>query len=390
VIGSPKGLKNTLSEGLVSGYRDGAKGSKWVQITAPISPGSSGGPVLTGDGRLVGVATASVIDGQNLNFAVPANEVRNLLSADVKHGRALWKGTSISRARDEAYLGASYALFAQFSADHPELDDDGQDAAFKRYRDSKVESGDQLALLLKGYSEYQEKKYEDAVRTLTLAVRSKSGEYDYLTHFALAEAHYEIEHAWARKNAGFDVQVAAYMDPTVFSRTIAALLDAKRAAPSFVPTLDTLAGCYTWTKQYPDALVAAEFLVQAAPHCAQAYQRRGEVYEKFGRHQSAQQDFKSAVGLNPNNNSARYQLACALAALGQHEESIAHYEDLVVRGFEPVWALYTNMGIELEAVGKYERAVAAFEQVVQLLRRENITVSPDIQERLARCRARLK
>jgi S1-C subfamily serine protease len=121
VIGSPKGLKNTLSEGLVSGYRDRAKGSKWVQITAPISPGSSGGPVLTGDGRLVGVATASVIDGQNLNFAVPANEVRNLLFADVKHARSLWKGTSISQARDEAYLGAWFNHREHFRMEHSEL-----------------------------------------------------------------------------------------------------------------------------------------------------------------------------------------------------------------------------------------------------------------------------
>lgn len=393
VIGSPKGLTNTLSEGLVSGYRDRAKGSKWVQITAPMSAGSSGGPVLTGDGRLVGVATASVIDGQNLNFAVPASEVRNLVTVDALHGRLLWKGASISRAREYAYRSAMSALKAKFRADHPEPNDDDFDAAFKKYYGSKGESADQLGLVVKGYLEYQEKKYEEAVRTLTLATRSKPGEFEYLAHFALAETHYEIEHAWAYKNAGFDPKAAAYLDPTVFSRTVAALLEAKRANPSFAPTLDFLAGCYKSTKQYPEALVAAEFLVQEVPQCAGAYERRGEIYDRLGRHQSALQDFKTAVELNPNS-SARFNLADTFGALGRHEESIAVYEDLIARGPEPIWVLYWNMGIEFEAIAKYERAIAAFEQAIQILRREDTAVSraqiPSMQERLARCRARVK
>lgn len=322
--------------------------------------------MLTADGRLVGVATASVIDGQNLNFAVPANEVRNLLFADVKHARSLWKGTSISRAREEAYFGAWDTFHSRFRADHPELGDDDRESAYKRFRDSKIESGDQLALLLKGYSEYREKKYEDAVRTLTLAARSKPGEYDYLAHFALAEAHYEVENAWGKKYAGFDREAGAFLDETVFSQTVAALLEAKRANPSFTPTLDVLVGCYVWTKQYPDALVAAEFLVQAAPHCARAYERRGEVYSKLGRKQSAVQDFKTVVELNPNS-SARFDLADTFGALGLHEESIAVYEDLIARGSEPVWRSYWSMATELEAAAKYERAIAAFEQAIQIL-----------------------
>jgi len=69
-VGNPKGLNGTFSEGIVSGIRD-IGNNQLLQITAPISPGSSGGPVLNTYGQVVGVAFASFSEGQNLNFAIP-------------------------------------------------------------------------------------------------------------------------------------------------------------------------------------------------------------------------------------------------------------------------------------------------------------------------------
>lgn len=77
-IGNPLGLANTLSDGLVSGHRELDRITE-IQTTAPISPGSSGGPLLLADGRVVGVTTFLVKGGQNLNFAVPATQVDKLL-----------------------------------------------------------------------------------------------------------------------------------------------------------------------------------------------------------------------------------------------------------------------------------------------------------------------
>jgi len=78
-IGSPKGLTNTISEGLVSGYREFKSGVKLLQTSAPISPGSSGGPLLVNTGKVVGVTTASWRSGKDLNFAVPCNYVQALV-----------------------------------------------------------------------------------------------------------------------------------------------------------------------------------------------------------------------------------------------------------------------------------------------------------------------
>ncbi len=79
VIGSPKGLAATISDGIVSALRNFV-GNRYIQITAPISPGSSGGPVLNSRGELIGVSKASIEEGQNLNFAIPIEYLKSLLN----------------------------------------------------------------------------------------------------------------------------------------------------------------------------------------------------------------------------------------------------------------------------------------------------------------------
>ena len=79
VIGSPKGLPASISDGIISGLRD-FDGIKLIQITAPISPGSSGGPVLNTNGEVIGVSVGQYKDGQNLNFAIPESNLELLLT----------------------------------------------------------------------------------------------------------------------------------------------------------------------------------------------------------------------------------------------------------------------------------------------------------------------
>jgi len=74
VIGAPEGLSNTVSTGIVSAIRS-IQGRTLVQISAPISHGSSGGPVLNMRGEVIGVSVSVLSEGQNLNFAVPATEL---------------------------------------------------------------------------------------------------------------------------------------------------------------------------------------------------------------------------------------------------------------------------------------------------------------------------
>src|SRR5207245_6657549 len=76
--GKPVGLEGTFSPGIGSSIREVGT-DKLLQITAPISPGSSGGPVLNEKGEVIGVSVATFRGGQNLNFAIPSNYLKTLL-----------------------------------------------------------------------------------------------------------------------------------------------------------------------------------------------------------------------------------------------------------------------------------------------------------------------
>ena len=77
-ITNPEGLEKTISQGVLAGFRT-VGGRELLQITAPISHGSSGGPVFNSSGQVVGVAVGMLKEGQNLNFAVPTSALRAIL-----------------------------------------------------------------------------------------------------------------------------------------------------------------------------------------------------------------------------------------------------------------------------------------------------------------------
>jgi hypothetical protein len=78
LVGAPKGLEQTVSDGLISGIRF-EEGLRVLQTSAAASPGSSGGPLLNRRGEAVGVMSFKVVNGENLNFTIPINYVRGKL-----------------------------------------------------------------------------------------------------------------------------------------------------------------------------------------------------------------------------------------------------------------------------------------------------------------------
>ncbi|MCM1565033.1 MAG: cell wall-binding repeat-containing protein [Dehalobacter sp.] len=82
-IGNPFGLENTLSNGLISTKSRDINGTAYIQISAPISSGSSGGALVDEQGKVIGITAAVYYGGQNLNFAVPINLLRPMLSENI-------------------------------------------------------------------------------------------------------------------------------------------------------------------------------------------------------------------------------------------------------------------------------------------------------------------
>jgi len=99
-VGSPLGLDGTFSQGIVSGFRTDGETSL-MQITAPISPGSSGGPIVDTRGQLVGVAVGTFSAGQNLNFAIPVTTLERFL-ATPEHRLAVSEASTMSAPERES------------------------------------------------------------------------------------------------------------------------------------------------------------------------------------------------------------------------------------------------------------------------------------------------
>jgi hypothetical protein len=96
-IGSPLGLEGTVTDGVISSFRE-MDGKKWIQTTAPVSHGNSGGPLLNMNNEVVGVISMGVNPeaGQNLNFAIPSSELTALLLTSRQHLQALDSATEKS------------------------------------------------------------------------------------------------------------------------------------------------------------------------------------------------------------------------------------------------------------------------------------------------------
>ena len=79
-IGNPVGFEGTVSDGIISGFRKIDEKYRLIQITAPISPGSSGGPVVDQNGNVIGITSSTIKAAQNLNFAVPVKNLKEMLN----------------------------------------------------------------------------------------------------------------------------------------------------------------------------------------------------------------------------------------------------------------------------------------------------------------------
>ncbi len=133
VVGCPLGLELTLSVGVVAALRRVAGGA-YLQISAPVSPGSSGSPVINMAGEVVGVASLQVVQGQNLNFAVPGSRALalqrraaarpaplSLAALDPNCGQAPWPLDHDARRARRKPANSATPAYRQGLRLHPEL-----------------------------------------------------------------------------------------------------------------------------------------------------------------------------------------------------------------------------------------------------------------------------
>lgn len=154
-VGSPEGYENSISEGIISGFRTDENNVKLIQMTCPITDGSSGGAVLNSKGELIGLSVSGQHDG-SLYFAVPINDVFALLGVD----------NTIADANDPVKY-YEIGTLANESKDYKEAE-----INFSKYLEKF--SNDVSAYYNRGYARFKLKEYKKAISDFSTALETSS------------------------------------------------------------------------------------------------------------------------------------------------------------------------------------------------------------------------
>ena len=317
VAGNPKGLEGTFSDGIISSRRDKYTKER-LQMTAPISPGSSGGPVLNRKGEVIGVSFAghTALDAQNLNFAIPSNPLKKLLEQS-KSAKPLSQGKQSISAETYFLWGNTKYRLGQYKA------------AIAYYNKAIRLKPDYVeAYISRGAAKSGLEHHTDAIEDFDTAIRLKS---DYvLAYYNRGIAKHYLEQ---------------------YSAAISDFDTAIRLKPDYIGAYLNRGVAKIELAQHFSAITDFDSVIQLQPDAADAYLNRGVAKSKLGQYFSAIADFDIAIRLKPDYAQVYLNRGIVKGKLGQHFSAITDF-DSVIR-LKPDYAMaYYNRGIAKDLLGR--------------------------------------
>lgn len=286
-IGTPEGLQLTLSEGIVSSLRPVGGGS-YIQTTAAVSPGSSGGGLFDDRGRLLGLTSFYVSNGQQLNFALPVEWIEALPYLPAQRAA---QGTS-----EVDWMNRAAAL-------ETKGDWDGLLVLARRWAASSPESA--LARGILGEAYYHSGRHRRAIDAFHEALRINP----------------RLESAWY--NLG-----VAYGNSSQRMRAIDAYREALRINPLDEAAWYNLGIAYDDSDMYTQAIDAYRQALRITPTDQQAWINLGLAYSKSNQGTQAAEAYRRALRINPQETKAWFGLGIAYAIAGQRDQALAAYQHL--------------------------------------------------------------
>lgn len=275
VIGSPKGLENTISDGILSGKREIAPNKLIIQITAPVSPGSSGGPLFNKNGEVIGIVTFLLTEAQNLNFAMPLDVIKNKITSNKV--TAIKKGTIDDYRKTVEYwfyLGVAYG------------DSD-------KYREA-AEANEQAILINPNVAEVH---YNLGINYLHL------GRFD-----EAVESFNQVLRIWPESADAYDGLGSAYMNLKSYQKAVESFKQAIHINPDDGFACLRLGLTYGHLRRPQEAVEAFKQAIRINPDNAEAYVDSGFNYFVLKRTQEAVEAFKQAIRINFDDAGAHYGL----------------------------------------------------------------------------------
>ncbi len=338
VVGNPFGLEGSVSNGIVSAVREIPGYGKIIQITAPISPGSSGSPVVNMRGQVIGVATLQAAEGQSLNFAVPSQRITQLKIGELQTFSSLnVEAQKNKRAAAQALYSQGlgilsrdeYARAAAYFEKAVEID--------PAYAESWYQAGFCYGMLgrhaeaLKASRQAAKLRPEWAETFVNIGASSFAlGQYK-----DAAEAYRQ---ATKLDGGNADTQYALGLSLNKLNRSDEEILAYKRAVaikPDYANAWEQLGAAYFKQKRFSSAIEAFEQLKTYKPD-AKTYNYLGESYLEMGKTPESVEAFNNAVGYNPEFERARYNLGRAYLKAGDRDSAAIQYE--ILRSSKSDWA----------------------------------------------------
>src|SRR5687768_2507705 len=343
VIGNPLGLEGSVSNGIVSAVRDIPTFGRIIQITAPISSGSSGSPVVNMQGQVIGIATLQITGGQSVNFAIPSERISQLQTTQTMSLSDLVASTGRNkRAKAVQFFRDGLSFLSK---------DDCEKAL--TYFEKAVESDSNYAeaWAQAGFCNEKLGKHAEAIEASKKAVSLRPSAESY---FNIGLAHYYLkqyrEAAEAYRAAikldpynSADVYYAlglVYRDWNKADEEIQAYKQAIRLRPDYTVAYERLGSRYLKSKKFNEAVEVFRQLAALKPGDAIAPNNMGEAYFELNRLNDALESFRQSVRLRPDYGKAYYNLGKTLLATGNRDAALEQYT--ILTNIDPSWAERLN------------------------------------------------
>jgi tetratricopeptide (TPR) repeat protein len=301
VVGSPMGLEQSVSDGIVSSVREIPGIGTFYQISAPISPGSSGSPVVDMKAKVVGVATFQFLQGQNLNFAIAGKSIRDLETDRPEQSLSEWtfnqSNQKAALAEELCRKGFSFSI-------------NGQDQKALEYFKKATENdpNSTTAWFGLGYCYAGRNSYTDAIAAYKQAIQTNPA--NAISHFQLGNYLYKL---------GRD----------------------------------------------DEAIEEFKQVVSINPEFEEAYFNLGIIYLKTGRLEEGKEAFQNVVRINPQSQTAHYSIGIACTKLGQYQEAVEAYKKAIriqpdfTEAHFNLGLVYGELGNRKDEMEAYKQAIRA-------------------------------
>jgi tetratricopeptide (TPR) repeat protein len=297
VIGNPFGLEGSVSNGIVSAVREISGYGKIIQITAPISPGSSGSPVVNMFGQVIGVATLQAAEGQSLNFAVPSERISQLKIGELQTFATLSSETQKNkRSSAERLYSQGLGLLSRDNFAGAAVYFDKAAETDPNYAEAFYQAGFCYGMLGRHAEALKASKQAARLRPNWSETYVNIGASSFaLGQFKEASEAYRAAAKLDESNA--DTQYALGLSLGKLNRTDEEILAYKRAValkPDHANAIEKLGLGYFKQKRYADAIQSFEQLKTYKPD-AKTYNYLGESYLETDKAQESLEAFNNAV-----------------------------------------------------------------------------------------------